>query len=192
MPGTDDGRAEVLGWLKSAFDEVRGDLRALEETGRRQQRAIARLSRGGEMARLVELAENLPPRVNEVLASAAAATEQERAERQAAHQELAARVERSQQEAEASATKLLQEIDRLALAQKALAERQPVPFDQDSLPQVAGAAWQAMKSRLSTRRQPPPSPPGVPTAKASVVGASPDRGIVGTSDHPATEGTTCE
>lgn len=213
MLATDDGRAEVLAWFQSAFDEVRAELRALDDTARRQQRAINRMARrdNREAARLAELADELPARVHEALADADAAAERERRERQAAHEELAERVEQARAAAESSAGELRAEVDRLAEAQRALAERPPVLFDQDALPRVAGAAWQAVRARVGTKRTSaayrtgptPPSPPaaGGPAASAAngtgsaadeIVVSPRDGGRVEPTSVPPTEGTECD
>lgn len=72
-PG-EDGRGEVLEWLRSAFDGVRQDLATLMEAVAVQQQALSTLSEAeGVTAQLVELAETLPERVSLALADAIAA-----------------------------------------------------------------------------------------------------------------------
>lgn len=67
----DDGRGEVLEWLQSAFDGVRGDLSQVLQAVALQQQALAALSEAeGVTARLLELAEALPDRVCDAVADA--------------------------------------------------------------------------------------------------------------------------
>lgn len=69
----DDGRGEVLEWLQSAFDGVRGDLALVIDAVARQQDALTALSRTeAATTHLVELAEALPDRVCAAVADAVA------------------------------------------------------------------------------------------------------------------------
>lgn len=71
----DDGRGEVLEWLQSAFEGVRGDLARVMEAVALQQKALAALTDAeGVTAQLAELAEVLPDRVCAAVAEAIAAT----------------------------------------------------------------------------------------------------------------------
>lgn len=75
-PGAD---ADVLAWLRSAFDGVRAELRVLGQAVDRQERAMARTAEASEAAaRLAELADGLPERiaaaVTEALATEQSAT----------------------------------------------------------------------------------------------------------------------
>lgn len=74
----DHGRGEVLEWLQSAFDGVRGDLAQVLEAVALQQQALSSLSEAeGVTARLVELAEALPDRVCAAVAEAMATAAEE-------------------------------------------------------------------------------------------------------------------
>lgn len=65
----DDGRSEVLEWLQSAFDGVRGDLTLVIDAVGRQQQALTTLTQSeATTTHLVELAEALPDRVCAVMA----------------------------------------------------------------------------------------------------------------------------
>lgn len=67
----DDGRGEVLEWLQSAFDGVRGDLALVADAIARQQQALNTLTHAEETTtHLVELAEALPDRVSTAVAGA--------------------------------------------------------------------------------------------------------------------------
>ena len=60
----EDGRGEVLEWLRVAFEGVRADLTVLSNTVARQQRAIAKAARHEpDGDRLLEVADALPARV---------------------------------------------------------------------------------------------------------------------------------
>ncbi len=60
----DDGRGEILEWLQSAFDGVRGDLAQVMEAVALQQQMLTALSEAeGATVQLVELAATLPDRV---------------------------------------------------------------------------------------------------------------------------------
>ncbi len=70
----DDGRGEVLEWLQSAFDGVRGDLALVIDAVGRQHEALTTLAQArAATTHLVELAEALPDRVRAAVADAVAA-----------------------------------------------------------------------------------------------------------------------
>lgn len=69
----DRGRGEVLEWLQSAFEGVRGDLALVIDAVSRQQEALTTLARTeAATTHLVELAEALPGRVFAAVADAVA------------------------------------------------------------------------------------------------------------------------
>ena len=67
----DDGRAEILEWLRSAFDGVRSDVRALTDAVSRQQATLASFDEAAQSnALVVAAAEALPARVGAAVAEA--------------------------------------------------------------------------------------------------------------------------
>ncbi len=211
----DRGRGEVLEWLQSAFEGVRGDLALVIDAVSRQQEALTTLARTeAATTHLVELAEALPGRVFTAVADAVAgapapaaaappldaamlAVEMGKELRQALPgyiddavrdivrpgqgammnrvDEVTVELRESLAEVQASAVELRNEMARLAAFRAALVADQP------ELAEAVEAAteradgrltalaqkmeslgdrseWQALRSHLPFRREPPPEP----------------------------------
>lgn len=130
---TDDGRAEILEWLRSTFDGVRSDIRALSDAVSRQQATLASFEEAAQSNALVVAAtEALPARVG---AAVAEALESHHLDTLApAHEEVVAKVSDTLAGVEDIASELRNELVRLHAFREALAS---------DLPAVAAAVDQA-------------------------------------------------
>lgn len=130
---TDDGRAEILEWLRSTFDGVRSDIRALSDAVSRQQATLASFEEAANSNALVVAAtEALPARVG---AAVAEALESHHLDTLApAQEEVVAKVSSTLASVEDIASELRNELVRLHAFREALAA---------DLPAVAAAVDQA-------------------------------------------------
>lgn len=70
-------RAEVLDWMRTAFDGLRGEIRVLTDTVARQQSTLAELAEARQAElRVVELADTLPDRLGNAIAAAIGARQE--------------------------------------------------------------------------------------------------------------------
>lgn len=136
----DDGRAEILEWLRSTFDGVRSDIRALTDAVSRQQATLASFDEASQSNALVVAAtEALPARVG---AAVAEALESHHADTLVpAQDEVVAKVSDTLAGVENIASELRNELVRLHAFREALAA---------DLPAVAAAVDQA-SSRAEAR-----------------------------------------
>lgn len=130
---TDDGRAEILEWLRSTFDGVRSDIRALSDAVSRQQATLASFEEAAQSNALVVAAtQALPARVG---AAVAEALESHHLDTLApAHEQVVAKVSDTLAGVEDIASELRNELVRLHAFREALAS---------DLPAVAAAVDQA-------------------------------------------------